>query len=147
MAGGLIGSILNFIKRVWDFIKKIVVKIVSFFKHIVGWARNALKSILQNKEEQNKENDLIPVVIKDIVEKQIKEKLKNKDEYSEVHIGLKEQVQKELENEKKLVVQCFYDRKKGEIVDWENTARVIFYEDLDTETKRAFGDKDMIILQ
>jgi len=134
MAGGLIGSILNFIKRVWDFIKKIVVKIVSFFKHIVGWARNALKKLLQNLEDKRKIKKIDPIVIK------IKEAIESNN-YTTVPIGLKEQVQKEQ------LVQCVYDREKGEIVDWENTARVISYGDLDPETKRAFEDKDMIILQ
>jgi hypothetical protein len=129
MAGGLIGSILNFIRKVWDFIKKIVVKIVSFFKHIVGWARNTLKRILQNLEDEKKIRDIDFIVVK--IEENIE-----RGNFSRVDIGLKEQL-----------VQCAYDREKGEIVDWENTARVISFEDLDTKTKQAFGDKDMIILQ
>jgi len=132
MGKGIIDSIINFFKRVWNFIKKIAVSIVSFFEHIVSWAQAVYKHLYQIFKEDIKNLDF--VVIKESIEKNLKE-----NNYSEVNAGLNEL--------KQYLIQCAYNRRTGEIVDWENSARIISFNDLDEETKRAFKNKDMIILK
>ena len=45
------------------------------------------------------------------------------------------------------IVNCIYDRAKVELVDPEEDAVLITGKQLDAETKKAFGNKDMIVLQ
>ena len=45
------------------------------------------------------------------------------------------------------VINCLYDKKRGEVIDYEEDAVGIEAEDLDSQTRQAFGNKDMIILQ
>ena len=45
------------------------------------------------------------------------------------------------------IVNCIYDRAKEELVAPEEDAVLITGKQLDAETKKAFGNKDMIVLQ
>jgi hypothetical protein len=132
MGKELIDSIVSFFKKVWNFIKKIAVSIVSFFKHIVTWAQAVYKHLYQIFREDIENIDI--VVIQESIEKNLKE-----NNYSVTNAGLNEF--------KQYLIQCAYNRRTGEIVDWENSARIISFNDLDEETKRAFKNKDMIILK
>lgn len=106
----LIKSLLN---KVWDFIKKIFVKIVSFLRNIAAFFKdpNRLQKL---QADQNR----IAVAIK--------EKLDNGD-YQ--------------------VVNCLYDKDDCTLVTPEADAEVITSEDLDAETRKIFGRKDMVVLQ
>lgn len=106
----LIKSLLN---DVWEFLKKIFVKIVSFFQNICSFFRdpNRLRKL---QADQNR----IAVAIK--------EKLDNGD-YQ--------------------VVNCLYDKQDCTLVTPEADAEVITSEELDAETERYFGRKDMVVLQ
>lgn len=106
----LIKSLLN---DVWEFIKKIIVKIVSFLKNILSFFKNPNR-LRKLQEDQNR----IAVAIK--------EKLDNGD-YQ--------------------VVNCLYDKQDCKLVTPEDDAEVITSEDLDVDTRKTFGTKDMIVLQ
>ena len=104
--------IMEALKAVWNWIKKIFLKILNFFNNIVNWFMDPerLKKIQENK-------DIIAVAIK-----------------------------QNLENGNYNVVNCLFDTNRGEIVDYETDAVIIEAEQLDSETLRAFGNKDMIVL-
>ena len=105
--------IKSLLAEVWEWIKKFVVKIISFFSNIVSFFRdrNRLKKL---QEDQNR----IAVAIK--------EKLENGD-YQ--------------------VVNCLYDKEETKLVDPEEDTEVITSGQLDAETKKAFGRKNMLVLQ
>lgn len=99
--------------KVWDFIKKIVLAIVSFVKNIVSFFkdRNRLRKLQADRNR-------IAVAIK--------EKLDNGDYQT---------------------VNCLFDKQNVDLVDPEEDAQIITSGKLDAETKQAFGDKDMIVIQ
>ena len=45
------------------------------------------------------------------------------------------------------VINCLFDKQENKLVDPEEDAEVITAEQLDAETKRAFGRKSMLLLQ
>ena len=56
-------------------------------------------------------------------------------------------IKQNLEDGSVNVINCLCDKNRGEVIDYEEDAVGIEAEDLDSETRRAFGNKDMIILQ
>lgn len=113
MTSGLIGIIKEIIRSVWNWIKKIFVKIFNFFRNVVCWFRdpNRLRKL---QEDEN----IIAVAIKE-----------------------------RLENGNYNVINCLFDKERCELVDYEEDALIIESEQLDKETLKAFGEKDMIVLQ
>ena len=99
--------------KVWEWIKKIVVRIVSFVTHIVSFFRDPSR-LRKLREDQNR----IAVAIK--------ERLDNGD-YQ--------------------VVNCLYDKEENSLVDPDEDAQVTTSKDLDRETRNAFRDKDMLVVQ
>lgn len=100
------------LKKIWEYIEKIVVKVLNFFNHIVDWFRDPerLRKLQSNK---------------DIIAVSIREKLESGD-YN--------------------VVNCLFNKKTNQIEEI-NDAVCITAEELDAETQKHFGDKDMIVLQ
>lgn len=117
MIDSVISNIGEFFRAVWEFVKKIFVKIVNFAKNIALWFRDP--SRLKKLQED-----------KDRLAVSIKENLGNGN-YN--------------------VINCLYDKEKEEIVgnhSAENEdALGMESEGLDTEAKKHFGNKDMIVLQ
>lgn len=97
----------------WEWIKKIVVAIISFVDNIVSFFRdhNRLRKLQEN---QNR------------IAVSIKGKQKNGD-YQ--------------------ILNCLFDKAEKKLVEPEEDAVLITGQQLDAETKRAFGSKDMIVLQ
>ena len=118
---GLFETLKAFLLEVWDSLKKIWTRIVNFFNHIVNWFRVKYREVIYRHP------NTLPIVMK------IEEGL-NTGNYNTVDIGLK-----------RGVVKTFYDRSTGEIL--VDHTEVVEYEDLDTETKNRFGNKDMLILE
>jgi len=100
------------LKKIWEYIEKIVVKVLNFFKHIVDWFQDPerLRKLKSNK---------------DIIAVSIREKLESGD-YN--------------------VVNCLFNKKTNQIEEISD-AVCITAEELDAETQKQFGDKDMIVLQ
>lgn len=45
------------------------------------------------------------------------------------------------------VVNCIFNKKTGQLTDYENTAEHISAEALDSDTQTQFGNKDMLLLR
>lgn len=105
--------IKSLLAKVWEWIKKIVVAIISFIDNIVSFFRdrNRLRKL---QEDQNR------------IAVSIKEKRENGD-YQ--------------------IVNCIYDKAEKKLVDPEEDAVLITSKQLDAETQRNFGSKDMLVLQ
>lgn len=56
-------------------------------------------------------------------------------------------IKEKLENGNFRVVNCLYDESIDDIVDYEDDAIGITAEKLDKKTEKAFGNKDMLILE
>ena len=54
-------------------------------------------------------------------------------------------IKEKLKNGDYQVVNCLYDQQETKLVDPEEDAQVFTSEELDAETKRAFGDKNMLV--
>lgn len=67
---------------------------------------------------------------------------KLREDKNTIAISIKEK----LDNGQFNIVNCLYDKTTEEIVDIETDAQGIEAEKLDKETKKHFGDKDMIVL-
>ena len=106
----MLDLILELLRKAWAWLKKIWVKVCSFFKNIVAFFKDKYRLA---KLQRN--SDLIAVAIK--------QKLDNK-EYN--------------------VVNCLFDKAKGEIQEADTL--VVQSESLDMETRQQFGNQDMIIL-
>ncbi|RDU71806.1 hypothetical protein [Helicobacter brantae] len=103
--------------RAWRWIKKIVLTIIRFVDNIVSWFENP-----NRLRELQEDMDNIAVAVK--------EKLENGD------CGL---------------IKCLFNTREGEIVGREESsnpyAEGMISDSLDEETKRVFGNKDMIVLE
>lgn len=108
---------LDLIIRVWRWIKKVVLAIIRFVDNIVSWFEDP-----NRVRELKKDMDNIAVVVK--------EKLENGD-YK--------------------VVKCLYNKREGKIVGREEASNRYIEgmtsDNLDEETKRSFGNKDMIVVE
>lgn len=67
---------------------------------------------------------------------------KLKEDKNKIAVSIKEN----LENGEYRTVNCLFDKKENEIVDMDDNAVGIESWDIDAQTERAFGNKDMIIL-
>lgn len=114
---GVIDNVQELFSAVWSFVERISEKIVNFVKNIVSWFKDPSR---YKKLQENKK--LIATSIK-----------------------------QNLENGQFNVINCLYDTEKEDIVgeyDVSNQDTIGFEDsDLDSETKKHFGDKDMIILK
>lgn len=117
MFDSMISNVVEFFRAVWEFVKKKTVEIVNFVKNIVSWFKDPSR---YKKLQENKK--LIATSIK-----------------------------QNLENGQFNVINCLYDTEKEDIVGEYDVSNqdTIGFEDsgLDSETKKHFGDKDMIILK
>lgn len=114
---GLFDAIAEFFRAIWSFIKRMVVGIINFFQNIASWFKTPRK--LQMLKQNRK---LLAVSIK-----------------------------RNLEDNNYNVINCLYDTEKEDIVgeyDVSNQdAAGLEASGLDSETKKHFGNKDMIILK
>ena len=100
------------LQAVWDFLKKVWVKVCSFIKNIVGFFKNPQR-LQKLKENQN----LVAVAIKE-----------------------------KLDSGEFQMVNCLFNKEEGTLETPEEDALVVTSEELDPQLKRAFGNKDMIVL-
>jgi len=105
--------IFEALKAVWDFIKKIFVKILNFFKNIISWFRDP-----DRLKKLQEDSNVIAVSIKE-----------------------------KLDNGNYAVINCLFDQENNELVDYTEDAEIIESEQLDKDSIRNFGDKDMIVLR
>lgn len=115
-------DIFEFLKKFWDSIKKIFVKIFSFIKNIGNWFRERYQRL------KSKRPNLKAITLK--IEKDLKS-----GNYSTMDIGLESNC---------AIVNTFYDEDTKEII-LDETQR-LECDELDGETIRAFGDKEMLVL-
>ena len=119
---GFIDDIKSWILRVWDSLKKLVRGIVNFFRDLLGWFQVKYNEVVRKHPRV----DAVAVKIED---------LKRSGNYSTYDAGLKG---------KKTVAKTFYDLDQKSIIP--EYTEIVFYDDLDEETKRNFAGKDMLIL-
>ena len=105
--------ILMALKAIWDFLKKVFVRICSFVSNILGFFKD-INRVRKLQEDKNR------------IAVSIKEKLASGD-YN--------------------VVNCLFDTLTNEVVDAQTDAEVINAEDLDADTLRNFGDKNMLVIK
>lgn len=55
-------------------------------------------------------------------------------------------IKQNLENGNYRTVNCLFDKKENEIVDMDDNAVGIESEEIDAQTEKTFGNRDMIIL-
>lgn len=55
-------------------------------------------------------------------------------------------IKQNLENGNYRTVNCFFDKKENEIVDMDDNALGIESEEIDAQTEKTFGNRDMVIL-
>lgn len=115
--------IINGLKKIWDFIKKIAVVIFNFIKNLADWFRNRYAMVIQNHPSA------LPIALK------IKDEL-SAGNYNTIDLGLKQ--------DKGYIVKTFYDEQTGEILS-DNT-EIVEYSQLDSQTKASLADKDMLVL-
>ncbi len=116
----MLDAIKDLLKRAWNFLKKIFVKVVSFVKNIFSFFKAKYYSILK------KHPNAKAVSIK------IKNDLENGN-YNTVNLN------------DEIIVNTFYDEDTGSII--ENETEIISYESLDEQTKAQFGNKDMLVIE
>lgn len=116
-------EILNLLKGIWDKLKKTFVAIVDFVKNIGNWFKVKYNEVIKKNPKA------IPVALK------VKENVETGN-YNTMDLGLKKQC---------VVVNTFYDKATGKIL--EDDTEVIESNQLDEKTIRAFGDKDMLVLE
>ncbi|GIM53240.1 hypothetical protein CAPN004_22700 [Capnocytophaga cynodegmi] len=116
-------KILGWLKKVWNFIKKVAVAIFNFFENLVNWFKSKYQQVIQKRPNVK----AVSCKIKDIYES---------GNYNTVDLGLSK--------EKGYIVNTFYDETTGEIT--EDFAEVVEYSSLDEETKARFADKNMLVL-
>ncbi|MFK8376980.1 hypothetical protein [Capnocytophaga canimorsus] len=114
---------LGWLKKVWNFIKKVAVTIFNFFKNLVVWFKSKYQEVIQKRPNAK----AVAYKIKDVYES---------GNYNTVDLGLSK--------EKGYVVKTFFDETTGEIT--EDFAEVVEYSSLDEETKAHFTDKNMLVL-
>lgn len=119
----LLKLITDFIKKFWNKLVKIFVAIVNFFRHIIDWFKAKYEAIIKKRPKA------IPIALK------IKDNIQTGN-YNTYNIGLKKD---------KHIVKTFYDQDNEEILI--DDTEVISFEELDDETKKQFGDKEMLILE
>ncbi len=104
---------IDFLESIWNLIKRIVVQILSFARHILKFFKNPDR-LRQIKEDSNK----LAIAIKENLDK---------GEYR--------------------VVNCLFDKAEKKVVDLDNEALGIEAEELDQQTEKIFGKREMVILQ
>lgn len=117
-------SIIESLKKIWNFLKKIFVKILNFVINIFNWFKAKYQQIIKKRP------NVKPIAIK--IEKNLKD-----GNYNTVDFGLTNGVEA-------CVVNTFYDEKTGEILT--DDTEVIQAGSLDKETLDKFGDKEMLVL-
>ena len=115
------GYLLDAIK---DGIVEMARAIWGFIEKIVVRVLNFFNNIVPFFEDRNRLEKL--KANRNLIATSIKDKLSNGD-YN--------------------VVNCLFNKETNEIVDWDENAQGITAETLDSETKKAFAGKDMIVLQ
>ncbi len=117
------GAIWNLLKSAWNALKKIFVAIFDFLKNLVNWFKSKYREVILKRPKARP----IVMVIREEIEK---------GNYNTLDVGLKKQPP---------IVKTFYDEATDEIL--MDHTEVVEYGTLDSETQKAFGDKDMLILE
>ena len=113
-------KILELLKRAWNSLKGVFVKVVSFVGNIIGFFKSKYAAIIKKKP-----NAIGISLI-------IKKKLESGD-YKTVNL-----------NDYK-IVNTFYDKDTNEILEEET--EVILYKSLDEQTKKEFEDTNLIMIE
>lgn len=116
-------SLVKFLVKVWEKLKKIWVAIVSFIRNIANWFKSKYNEIIRKRPNAE------PISMK------IKKQLESGD-YNSLDLGLKKDY---------AIVNTFYDADTEEIL--EEYTEVIESDKLDDDTISAFGNKDMLVLK
>ena len=124
-------SLVKFLAKVWERLKKIWVAIVSFIRNIANWFKRKYQEVIQKRPNAK------------ALSYKIKGKLESGD-YSELDIGL-DDTEETLSEKDYVIVNTFYDVDTDEIL--EEYTEVIESDKLDDDTISAFGDKDMLVLK
>lgn len=107
----------DFILSAWEWIKKTFVKILNFARNIINWFQDPKR--LKALEE---DKDRMAIVVKE-----------------------------KLENGNYNTIKCLYNKRTEKIEGVQNesntNAEGITSEELDSETKKHFGNKDMLVLE
>ena len=119
----MLDILIDFFKKAWDFIKKIVVAIFNFFVHIVKW----FKAKYNNIKQKHPNIKAVSIKLKSLMDQ---------GQYNEISIGL--------DDNKDYIANTFYDESTGEIIEEET--EIIEAGKLDEETKSRFGNREMIVL-
>lgn len=117
-------TLIKLVRKVWDKLVKIFIAIVNFFKHIIDWFK------VKYREVFKKHPNVSAIGLK------IKENIRTGN-YNTYNAGLKE--------EREHIVKTFFDHDTGEILT--DATEVICFEKLDAETKKQFGNKEMLVLE
>lgn len=123
----MLDAIRKLLKRAWNFLKKIFVKVVNFLQNIVNFFKSKYDAIIKKKPNAV----AVSIIIKENMEK---------GDYNNVKMS---DFDTNLSKDK--IINTFYDEDTGEILEEET--QVISYESLDEQTKAQFSDKDMIVLE
>lgn len=115
-------NLLKFFAKIWASLKKIWVAFLDFTKYIKNWFIANYKVVIKKYPRAK------PIALK------VKENLKNKN-FNTLDLGM---------TGKGTVIKTFYDEQTGEIL--EDHTEVVEFNELDEETQRNFGDKDMLVL-
>lgn len=115
-------KILDAILQIWANLKKIVVKVISFVRHIANWVKQTYRKAIM------KHPNAIPIAI------EIGEKLENGN-YNTVDLNLTNEA----------VAKTFYDEQTGEIL--AEFTEIVMADDLDEQTRTQLGDEGMIVFK
>lgn len=118
----MLNEILDFIVEVWERLKKIFRAIFNFFNDLKNWFVSKIKTVIQRHPKVK------PISLR------IKKALET-GKYSTLDIGL---------SREEAIVNTFYDTETEEIL--EEYTEVVETNQLDSETIKAFGDEDILIL-
>lgn len=105
---------------IWEFIQNVWDSIKKFYYNIISFRQHIIsffKDPVRLEQIQNNKNNIAVT---------IREKLKNGD-YT--------------------VVNTLFNTDTGEVVDYQNCAEANIAPELDAETNRNFGGKDMMVLR
>lgn len=117
----MIKTIKKLLATIWDSLKKVFKAIVNFVNDIANWFKEKWKRVIK------KHPNAKPIALR------IQKDLENGN-FNTVDLGL----------EKDVIVKTFYNETTGEIIEEETEVNP--FNKVDEETKKKFGDKDLIVL-
>lgn len=118
----MFNEILDFLREVWDRLKKLAKKFLNFLTSIRNWFKEKYRTVIQGRP------NVKPIVLR------IKKELETNN-YRILDLGL---------SSEETIINTFYDTDTEEIL--EEDTQLLEADQLDSETIKAFGDKDMLVL-